>query len=49
MYNIFSIKKRKVKLIGKKVFLRFPEMKDWSEWAELRQKSRNLSKKSSKY
>ena len=42
MYNIFSIKKRKVELIGKKVFLRFPEMKDWSEWAELRQKSRNF-------
>ena len=42
MYNIFSIKRKKIELIGKKVFLRFPKMKDWSEWAELRQKSRKF-------
>ena len=42
MYNILFIKNKKKKLIGKKVFLRYPETKDWKEWAELRQKSRKF-------
>ena len=39
MYKIFFVKKKK-EVIGKKVFLRYPEKGDWKEWAELRQKSR---------
>ncbi len=42
MYNIFSLKKKKRELIGEKVFLKTPVKENWSEWAKLRQKSKNF-------
>ena len=41
MYNIFLEKKEK-ELIGRHVVLKKPEKKNWKEWAELRQRSRNF-------
>jgi len=41
MYDLF-LKKKNKELLSKNIYLRYPIIDDWKEWAELRQKSKSF-------